>query len=359
MMVVFYHGINPDDQFGHWTGLPELFFKIWLHGYLGVELFFVLSGFLITGILLRTKEDPHYFRNFYTRRVLRIVPAYLLLLVVLKATGMIGWRFLLACLLFVANMSHLVGAKLEFGPLWSLSVEEQFYVIWPLLLKRISARATLNLTLAICIICPIVRWIRLRHVHYSVLIFKTYYIADMLAYGALIAVCLFLGYLRPSNIRRVAAVWILAGLAGSAYLLSVDYPGNPLSPLMVALHRVPFTWVFVGLVMLAVARDSREFSNPLAALFKFLGYISYGLYLVHDFVFRIYDRLAVGTRWLPAPGVRWDAIALRTISGTVIAIALAYLSRRFFEQRFLDLKDRLAPRSTPIQSERPISAYSD
>ena len=347
--TVLFHATQANEQLGHWTGFTAFVFKVLSFGYLGVELFFVLSGFLITGILLRSKDKPHYFRNFYIRRFLRIVPAYLLLIIVLKLSGMIDWRFVLACLLYLTNMTSLVGTSLEYGPLWSLSVEEQFYVVWPLLLKRISTRATLWITLAICVICPILRLVKLWHDPHLAVEFKTYYIGDALAYGALISVCLVLGYLNQSNLRRLAAVWILAGLAGVVYMFHT----NNLS-VAIALHRVPFAWIFVGLVMLSVARGDPEFSpsNLPAHLFKFLGYISYGLYLVHELVFHIYDRLAAGTHWLPSPGVGLEAVALRTISGTVVSIGIAYLSRRFFEERFLNLKYRLASDSKPNNISR-------
>ena len=337
--VVLFHGTSANEQLGHWTGSLAVFFKILSFGYLGVELFFVLSGFLITGILLRSKERPDYFRNFYFRRILRIAPAYLLLILVLKVSGIIDWRFVLACLLYVANMTTIVGTTLQYGPLWSLSVEEQFYIVWPLLLKRTSVRTTLWVTLALCVVCPIARLVKLWHNPYQAVEFKTYYIGDALAYGALISVCLTMGYLQRANIRRTAILWMAAGLAG---IIGIFRYANP--SVGIALHRVPFAWIFVGLVMLAVARGNREFSpsNLPARFFKFLGYISYGLYLVHDLVFHVYDKLAAGTRWQSIPGTGFESIMVKTLVGGTISIAIAYLSRRFYEERFLNLKNRLA-----------------
>ena len=110
-------------------------------GHMGVHLFFILSGFLITGILLDSRTQPDYFRNFYTRRLLRIAPAYLLMLVVLIATRSITARYLVVCLLCLCNMSSLLGATSEYPALWSLSVEEQFYLVWPLAVRRLSMRS--------------------------------------------------------------------------------------------------------------------------------------------------------------------------------------------------------------------------
>jgi peptidoglycan/LPS O-acetylase OafA/YrhL len=110
-----------------------------LFGITGVQLFFVLSGFLISGILIDTAASKGYYRKFYMRRALRILPAYLLMLTVLWVDHAVSWRFVLAGLLYVANMASLVGAgSSEYGPLWSLAVEEQFYLIWPVFVRRLS-----------------------------------------------------------------------------------------------------------------------------------------------------------------------------------------------------------------------------
>ena len=102
------------------------------YGGVGVNLFFVLSGFLITGILVNSRSNPDYYRRFYTRRALRILPAFYATLLLLMLGGWIGWRFFLASILFLANSANLVGVAIQYGPLWSLAVEEHFYMFWPL-----------------------------------------------------------------------------------------------------------------------------------------------------------------------------------------------------------------------------------
>ena len=110
-----------------------------LWGWAGVNLFFVLSGFLITSILLESRSKPHYFRNFYGRRALRIWPVYILVLVVcyLNAPWFIGPTILdairtapwWAYILFLQNL-FLLSLPPAIGPTWSLAIEEQYYFLW-------------------------------------------------------------------------------------------------------------------------------------------------------------------------------------------------------------------------------------
>jgi peptidoglycan/LPS O-acetylase OafA/YrhL len=122
-------------------------------GWCGVELFFVLSGFLVTGILLDTWESPRYFRTFYARRVLRIFPLYFLYLAVVVLllsrfwTSQFGfnpwvkvsfWPYFL----YLENFkAHHMFNDLLLGHLWSLAVEEQFYTVWPLIVALLPRRA--------------------------------------------------------------------------------------------------------------------------------------------------------------------------------------------------------------------------
>ncbi len=123
-------------------------------GWMGVDLFFVLSGFLITGILLDTRELPGYFKNFYVRRALRIFPLYYTMLAVLFL--LTPWLHLqwhtghIAYLFYAGNIAYNLNPDLaqvrpavSFLHLWSLAVEEQFYLIWPLVVLMVSSRRRL------------------------------------------------------------------------------------------------------------------------------------------------------------------------------------------------------------------------
>ncbi len=138
--------------------LSKLFVYAMIPGWSGVELFFVLSGFLITGILLKTKTAENYFSSFYARRFLRIFPIYYFALTVglLVAPHSSWWNSMLPPLLktriayyfYLQNWPifwkhHLFMLGSPFGHFWSLAVEEQFYLVWPLVIWLLPERALL------------------------------------------------------------------------------------------------------------------------------------------------------------------------------------------------------------------------
>jgi peptidoglycan/LPS O-acetylase OafA/YrhL len=132
-------------------------------GWLGVQIFFVLSGFLITGILLDTKEAPRFWSAFYMRRLLRIFPLYYLLLVLVlvvapRLPSAPAWllgerRDQLWYWLYVANWAHLFGADgvTPLGHCWSLAVEEQFYLVWPVVVYALGRRALARTCVALAL----------------------------------------------------------------------------------------------------------------------------------------------------------------------------------------------------------------
>jgi peptidoglycan/LPS O-acetylase OafA/YrhL len=144
--VVLYNTTDllPPTLQGGWHMLAFLVHPGWI----GVQLFFALSGFLITGALLDTQRAANYFRAFYARRALRILPLYytvLILLLIVAPALHFGPRLLqanfkeqLSLWLFTVNWTHT--APYGFAHFWSLAVEEQFYLFWPFIVHRISAR---------------------------------------------------------------------------------------------------------------------------------------------------------------------------------------------------------------------------
>lgn len=342
LMVVTYHAYGGSIDYRNWRGAPRYFLYVSRYGYTGVELFFVLSGFLITSILLSSKYNTDYYATFYKRRALRILPAYFAILIVVKIWMGVTWRYILACLLYAANMAGIFGARSsEYAPLWSLAVEEQFYLLWPFCVRRLSPRSLLRLAIGICFLMPL---LRLAAVAISPLIdirYKTYFIADYLAYGAVIAVATEIGLIHKGNIRSIAR-WFM--MAGSLLVLPVLYSGYrpsyfaPTTPILNSMGALPFIWIYCGLVLRAIySYDSgnREFNKLLA----FFGYISYGFYLIHEFLFYEYGKLTAGTL-LGELSTSFAAITARFAIVCGMAVLLAYVSRRYYEEFFLRMGRR-------------------
>jgi peptidoglycan/LPS O-acetylase OafA/YrhL len=168
-------------------------------GWLGVDLFFVLSGFLITSILLRARDTENYYKVFYARRALRILPLYYLALTLSLLTTRDHYTFP-GQLWFWLNLSNLATA---FNPMlipwlshyWSLAVEEQFYLIFPAVVRRVRPAALFNLCIFLIVSLLLVRNIpvvQTLNLHWSNLLYRlTPFRADTLCGGALLAVAVY------------------------------------------------------------------------------------------------------------------------------------------------------------------------
>src|ERR1700728_1289973 len=149
----------------------------WVHyaslwGWVGVNLFFTLSGFLITSILIEARDKPRYFRNFYARRALRIWPVYFLLLAVCYSVPewFLGdtrahqahWKTLVAYALFVQNLRH-TALPGTLGPTWSLAIEEQYYFVWAPIVRFVKGRylgwLLPGILIAMLAISPLIRYL--------------------------------------------------------------------------------------------------------------------------------------------------------------------------------------------------------
>ena len=366
-MVLLFHGFalnfDPNSFPGIWRQ------AVWCTGLgrTGVQLFFVLSGFLITGILLDSKPKPHYYSRFYFRRALRILPAYLAVLVLLAILSQTSWlgshkvsgKFLLASLLYCSNISPLFGIAVEYPVLWSLAVEEHFYLLWPCVVSKTSSFCLGVCAASICLLSPLVRAVSFVHSGFAGPYFYTWCNSDALCFGALIALLL----RRPACSRNL--VLRIAALA-SAVGVSILYFGakhgiaSGLTTIGFALRISAFNLFFASAILLALLVGSSRWSflvcRPVLLL---LGRISYGLYLVHLICFYLYDKIV--SQFAPAlvaTSGHITLVGLRFCIATAFAILVAYISREYFEQRFLALKDSLdnavasIPRSTLQTAER-------
>ena len=201
--------------------LPKLFMTATLPGWMGVNLFFVLSGFLITGILFDSKNRPDYYRRFYTRRALRILPAYYALLIILSFVPLTGlffcrritWPFIALSAVYLSNITPLLGVHAQYAALWSLAVEEHFYLLWPAIVRKLSDKTLSIVAGALVVLCPIERAITYK-LGYAASSGYTWLVADGLALGALLAICL----RRPWTERKLGTCFAL-GLPSAGLLL--------------------------------------------------------------------------------------------------------------------------------------------
>jgi peptidoglycan/LPS O-acetylase OafA/YrhL len=152
---------------------PHWIWRVLHQGGFGVYLFFVLSGFLITRILLSEKNKPAYFRNFYARRTLRIFPLYYGVLAlqfwvllpifptprILADAHYQGWLWAYGYNILTAVKGHFVFSSdwMWLGHFWSLAVEEQFYVVWPFIVLALGRETLLKLCIGIVALTPILR----------------------------------------------------------------------------------------------------------------------------------------------------------------------------------------------------------
>jgi peptidoglycan/LPS O-acetylase OafA/YrhL len=314
------------------------------YGRVGVDLFFVLSGFLITGILLDSKKSPHFFRNFYIRRALRIWPLYyLILFIVFLSTSLLGrnigksttavWPYFI---FYLQNLFPHLNIPYGLEPTWSLAVEEQFYMTWPLLVFLLRKRTLLVLLPCLVLISLVLRIIgyengaSLKFIHNFTLCRM-----DALSFGSLAAI-----WLRSSNCtitcwRRLALLCIAVGTSGIVIARILLHQQSTI------VSYTFFAISFVGLLGLSLVSDPQRslLGRILTARWvRFTGKISYGLYLLHMPLF-----------------LQWGAFVQRhevltnfpflrnTLSGLTqfaIVFVVAMISWKFIESPLLRLKSR-------------------
>ena len=331
LLVLFYHGVAQPANARLSDG-GQFILALSHYGWVGLNLFFVLSGFLITGILIDSRSRPDYFRRFYIRRALRILPALYSTLILLLVSGWISWRFLTVSVLFLSNTAPLLGVPLQYGPLWSLAVEEHFYMLWPAIVRRFSPVGLMLFLTAIVGITPLLRSIDflLTGSPPDFVALYTWFNLDGLALGALLAIWLRQPRFHRIQLSRIASPLLVVGTGLFVLLLK-----HPLAKAAFASTACNLASAgFLSCILLVgTNRWSFLVNRP---VLEFLGFISYGLYLIHVLAYKwaeiLFSRqlLALCSAGNPAA-----AMLLRFVAGSSIAIALAYLSRRSLEEKFL------------------------
>lgn len=341
LLVVFYHGFFWSNGLTGLSGIAKLFVNLTRIGWLGVNLFFVLSGFLITGILADSKTKKHYYRRFYVRRALRILPAFYALLLVLCFIPSQNKTYLILSFFYLSNLASPLGIPMTYTMLWSLAVEEHFYFVWPASVRLLSGRALMIYAMTIVCAEPFLRaWYFFRHWPEGSG-YLTWLVADGLAMGSILAMAVRLPQFTRTRLALIVVTVI--GAAASMVLFGARYGILTQLRLLGASLLLTVAHLFflgaLGLTLLLGTSGWKQLVN--VPILKFFGEISYGLYLIHWLFFVGYDAI-VNKYWPSAhlAGGSIEHLLLRFICAAGLASISAFLSRRYFEEPFLRLKNR-------------------
>jgi peptidoglycan/LPS O-acetylase OafA/YrhL len=352
LMVLLHNMEILDVPTTWWAHAVELTFNV---GWVGVQLFFVLSGFLITRILLQTQSEPGYYSSFFMRRVLRIFPLYYASLILfifavpmLTGTPTVGAQQQVWLWVYLVNwVEPFVPGQVPVPHFWSLAVEEQFYLIWPFVVARCSPRRVLQICLAIAVVALFTRvGMRLAGAPIEAVYMFTVCRMDALAMGAAAAaltqmpgVWAWITEFGAKRLLMVTAAVLLAGIPLTHGLYPrTDFLGQTLGYTILAL-------AFTLLILAGAAFDCEAVSArpglTLAWLrwapLRTLGKYSYGIYIIHK---PLHD--LIGKPWLTSHGLLPNGSVLVNAGYLAFAIGVCVLLEMVifhtFESRFLGLK---------------------
>jgi peptidoglycan/LPS O-acetylase OafA/YrhL len=328
-------------------------------GWLGVDLFFVLSGFLITSILLGLREKEHYFKNFYARRALRIFPPYFLGVFVYLGVscerGRPGtWGLWMQYIFYYTSMRLGQPSQLHAVPpivppvvvlglavLWSLSVEEIYYTIWAPVVRFTNQRGFTLLLICMIVIAPLLRWYLHTPMHPEIYTF--YCRMDALAYGSGVALLIRLRNLSPGKWLRIDKLfdWLTVIVLPPTVVFWLVSGGHETNRLVCTVGLVLADLSFALVTHALIRRSGGQQLWVRAFRAKWLrsvGMVSYSLYLFH----------------YPLRGVSMDLVSELHLSrhaetiavvilGLILSFAVAYGLWYLLESPILRWKDRKVP----------------
>ena len=358
LLVLFVHFFYP---FGAHTRIDQWVLGVGRIGWSGVDLFFVLSGFLITGILLDTRGRSHFLRSFYARRVLRIFPLYY---------AVLALYFLIFPLVpidrFPAYVAETVGDQFWFwtyltnfrlmylgewyanvvpNVFWSLSIEEHFYMVWPAVVLFCDRKPLLRITLALIIGSLLLRTgMTLAGLPPIATTVFTLARLDTLAVGALLAI-LARGTGGLSRFRR-PAWWLLGGTFVLLAFFHVVQGG--LTPAGDLTRTLGFTLValFYGSLILLVltapqpTAATRFFSSR---FMRMLGKYSYALYIFHGPVGTFLEDILRPQEFPTLLGSSIPGLVVFVSASMAVSLLVSILSWNLLEKHFLKLKRYFTP----------------
>jgi len=236
----------------------------------------------------------------------------------------------------MSNMASLFGIGMQYPVLWSLAVEEHFYTIWPMVVRKTSVQGLAITAAMICAASPALRFLSFLRGYSEAASFYTWCNLDALAFGALTAIIIRLQGPKRRNICWFGVgIALIAGFIVVIHVVSGTEIGFAFRP---TLEDIAFTIAIIASLLTGTSKWKFLVTRP---SLQFLGRISYGLYLIHLACFWVYDKV-VSQNWpgLAARNGSIGLITLRFLVATVIAVLLSLISREYFEERFLRLKYR-------------------
>ena len=372
ILWVIMHNVGSVDD-----GPMGLALKIWAlvsnAGWVGVQLFFALSGFLITRILLEGKGGAEWIGSFYARRFLRIVPLYFAFLFVMLLvapripvlSGLVapGHRTTLWFWLYMSNWIAPFGGLVAYMPhVWSLAVEEQFYLAWPLVIALLSERGVMRVCIAMTLSSLIARGLlhATMSLHAGSDAAYEFTIArwDTIALGALVALVVRDGEMELFFRRHL--LLILGSICGAILAATAAQRGLPARGLFTEIVNQPLTGMFAAfLVFTCVARRSPSVGGARlqdivirtlsANWLAIIGKYSYAIYLFHSPIHRVLQ--PYGRRLLSEGGANERFVSLVAYCSVVLALSFGFalISWRLIEAPFLSLKSRFPMPAFPAK----------
>jgi peptidoglycan/LPS O-acetylase OafA/YrhL len=322
-------------------------------GWIGVDLFFVLSGFLITGILIDSRDDRNYFRNFYIRRTLRIFPLYyfaftFFLLLVIFAEDAVALKepdfFTANALWFYIYMQNWLFAITGWpadhvlNHFWSLAIEEQFYIFWPVLVYFIPPKKLLHACILIIVVSLVSRICSYYQGCQAPWQFVTTHCRlEGLATGGLIAVLFRKNLSSLINIFKWVG-WIMIPVIIFLYIKAGTLKYN--SPYYLTIGFTIFD-LFLGSVLVAALTRKAAITIFSWPVLRFLGKYSYGIYVYHWMIYQLLwkwylDHILNG---INAGGSRF----VYGIVCFILTILVSRISYMYLESPLLELKKKFAP----------------
>ena len=338
LMVLFFHILKRADNLTS-SNLLHSITSIARIGWVGVDIFFVLSGFLITSILLKTRDKPHYFKNFYVRRILRIFPLYyiviiglLLFLPVLDPDTAAGtqalWPFFI---LYQQNWVYIAkpGPSAFLVVTWSLAIEEQFYMIWPAIVKFFSKRQMVFIGVGIILFSLMMRIIL------TMLAIRDFPTKDFFYYGSvtrfesLAAGALVAIISRSSEWKNRLGKYSKLGFTLSILGFGATLFGSSLSPTSNNSNLAIWGYTLLAmigstLIMILITQPENSwvrvtFRNK---ILSFFGKYSYSMYLLHMPILLVLWNYFTGVK--RQSFAVWLTFILISFFGTIVASLLTW-----------------------------------